>query len=249
MNGRRAATATRRPPVRVASDSGGRSVLEGAFALLEAVERTEGAGLTRIAAQCGLPKSTAYRLLEQMVELGAVERRSGGYRMGPRIFRLGQGWQPHPGLRAAARAPARRLAALTGATVTVNVLREGRTLVLDRTPGDSAGALGRGADDVTYPWFTAAGKVLAAAAHPRLPPGPVPAAWEQEARAIREHGAALDRQTVVAGVCCVAVPLYGPNGIPLASLALVTDPTHSLDRLVGVVQQTGRAIGAALRGR
>ncbi len=224
-------------------------MLAGAFALLEAVERAEGAGLTRLAAECGLPKTTAYRLLEQMAELGAVERRGGGYRMGPRIFRLGQGWQPHPGLRAAARGPARRLAALTGATVTVNVLREGRTLVVDSTTGDRAGAVTRPPDGVTHPWFTAAGKVLVAETPPQLPPGPLPATWQREAAAIRARGVAFDRQTVLAGVCCVAVPLHGPNGTPLASLAVVTDPAHSLDRLVGAVQQTGRAISTALRGR
>ncbi|MEU9450360.1 helix-turn-helix domain-containing protein [Streptomyces sp. NPDC048277] len=234
---------------RAAADGGGRSVLEGAFALLGAVERATEAGLTRLAAECGLPKTTAYRLLEQLVELGAVERSRGGYRMGPRIFRLGQGWQPYPGLRTAARAPARRLARLTGATVGLNVLREGQTLILDQTSGDGSGTAGRLPDGVSWPWFTAAGKVLVAGAHPRLPLGPLPVAWRREADVIRDRGVAFDREEVAAGVCCVAVPVRGPNGVPLASLSLVTDPAHSLDRLVGVVQQTGRTIGALLRTR
>lgn len=237
------------PPARAASDGGGRSVLEGAFALLGAVERAGEAGLTRLAAECGLPKTTAYRLLEQLVELGAVERGRGGYRMGPLVFRLGRSWQPYPGLRAAARAPARRLALLTGATVGLNVLREGQTLVLDWTPGESAGAMGRLADGAAFPWFTAAGKVLVAGAHPRTPKGPLPAAWRRESEAIRERGVAFDREGVAPGVCCVAVPVHGPNGTPLASLSVVTGPEHSLDRLVGAVQQTGRVISAALRGR
>ncbi|MEV0095917.1 helix-turn-helix domain-containing protein [Streptomyces sp. NPDC050738] len=110
--------------------SAGRSVIEGAFGLLGALEVAHEAGLTRLAAECGLPKTTAYRLLEQLIELGAVERGPGGYRMGLRIFRLGYGWQPHPGLRAAAREPVRRLGQATGATVAVNVLRQGQTLVL-----------------------------------------------------------------------------------------------------------------------
>ncbi|MEU1167189.1 helix-turn-helix domain-containing protein, partial [Streptomyces sp. NPDC005921] len=80
-------------------------MLEGAFALLGAVERAGEAGLTRLAAECGLPKTTTYRLLEQLVDLGAVERSRKGYRMGSRIFRLGQGWQPYPGRRAAAPWP------------------------------------------------------------------------------------------------------------------------------------------------
>ncbi|MEU5047830.1 IclR family transcriptional regulator [Streptomyces griseorubiginosus] len=231
------------------TDGGGRSVMEGAFALLGAVERAGEAGPTRLAAECGLPKTTAYRLLEQLVDLGAVERSRGGYRMGPLVFRLGRSWQPYPGLRAAARAPARRLARLTGAAVALNVLREGQTLVLDWTPGDDVGAIGGLQDGAAFPWFTAAGKVLVAGAHPRTLKGPLPAAWQREAEAIRERGAAFDREGVASGVCCVAVALHGPTGAPLASLSLVTDPEHSLDRLVGAVQQTGRIISAALRGR
>ena len=230
-------------------DGGGRSVLEGAFGLLGAVERAGTAGLTRLASECGLPKTTAYRLLEQLVELGAVERSGPSYRMGSRIFRLGQGWQPHPALRSAAREPARRLARATGAVVGVNVLREGQTLVLDWTVCESDEPLGPLLNDRVWPWFTAAGKTLVAGAGPRLPLGPLPASWRREAAAIRERGVAFDREELAAGVCCVAAPLYGPGGVPLASLCIVTDPAHNLDRLVGAVQQTARTISAGLRGR
>jgi len=230
-------------------DGGGRSVLEGAFGLLEAVERAGQAGLTRLASECGLPKTTAYRLLEQLVELGAVERDRGGYRIGSRIFRLGQAWQPYPGLRSAARGPARRLARVTGAVVGVNVLREGRTLVLDWTSRETDEAPDLLPDGVVWPWFTAAGKVLVAGAPPRLPLGPLPASWRRESEVIRDRGVAFDREEVAAGACCVAVPLYGPSGVPLASLSVVTDPAHSLDRLVDVVQQAGRTISARLGGR
>ncbi|MDX2547445.1 IclR family transcriptional regulator [Streptomyces sp. WI04-05B] len=230
-------------------DGGGRSVLEGAFGLLDAVERAGHAGLTRLAAECGLPKTTAYRLLEQLVDLGAVERSRTGYRMGSRMFRLGQAWQPYPGLRSAARGPARRLARATGAGVGVNVLSEGRTLVLDWTVCETDEALDPLLDGAVWPWSTAAGKVLVAGARSRLPLGPMPASWRRESAAIRDRGVAFDREELVAGACCAAVPLYGPGGALLASLSVVTDPAHSLERLVDVVQQTGRTISARLRAR
>lgn len=231
------------------ADAGGRSVLEGAFALLGALERAQVAGLTRLAADCGLPKTTAYRLLEQLVDLGAVERCAGGYRMGPRLFRLGQRWQPHPGLRAATWESARRLAQMTGAMVGVNVLREGQTLVLDWTASAPDAVRDQLRLDVVWPWFTAAGKVLVAGAPPRLPLGPQPAAWQREAAVIREEGVAFDREELVTGVCCVAVPLKGPGGVTVAALSVVTDAGHRLDRLADVVQRTGRTISAGLRGR
>ncbi|MFF3448768.1 IclR family transcriptional regulator [Streptomyces sp. NPDC002667] len=231
------------------ADTGGRSVLEGAFALLGALERAQVAGLTRLAADCGLPKTTAYRLLDQLAELGAVERCAGGYRVGPRLFRLGQRWQPHPGLRAAASESARRLAEVTGAMVGVNVLREGQTLVLDWTPGAPDGVRDQLRLDAVWPWFTAAGKVLVAGAHPRLPLGPQPAGWRREAAVIREDGVAFDREELVPGVCCVAVPLRGPGGRTVAALSVVTGAGRRLDRLADVVQRAGTTISAGLRGR
>ncbi len=229
-------------------DAGGRGVLEGAFELLGAVERAEGAGLTRLASECGLPKTTVYRLLEQLVELGAVERCRAGYRMGPRMFRLGQQWQPYPGMRAVAREPLRRLARATGATVGISVLSEGETLVLDWIPGEGTphAVLHHG---VAWPWFTAGGKVLAAAAYPQLPAGPVPTSWPQEAAVIRERGVAFDREQVVPGVCCVAVPVRDADGAVVATLSVSTDPAHHLERLAEITQKTSRAIGTGLRGR
>ncbi|MFI6339016.1 IclR family transcriptional regulator [Streptomyces sp. NPDC050535] len=230
-------------------DAGGRGVLEGAFGLLAAVERAGEAGLTRLASECGLPKSTAHRLLEQLIRLHAVERVGSGYRMGSRMFRLGQGWQPYPGLRSVARGPARRLACATGALVGVNVLRDGQTLVLDWTARETNELLDPLHNGVTWPWFTAAGKVLVAGSPSPPLLGPLPAAWRREAAAIREQGVALDRGELMAGVCCVAVPLLGPSGVPVASLSAVTDSVHRLDRLTHAVQVTGRTISAALNGR
>ncbi|WP_234021775.1 hypothetical protein [Streptomyces sp. 351MFTsu5.1] len=123
--------------------------------------------MTRLAAECGLPKTTAYRLLEQL------------------LCRLRKSRQSYPGLRAAARAPARRLARLTGVTVALNVLREGQTLVLDWRLRDDVGAIGALQDGAAFPWFTAAGKVLVAGAPPRTPKGPVPAACQGAGRRVR----------------------------------------------------------------
>ncbi|WP_263984061.1 IclR family transcriptional regulator [Streptomyces sp. HPF1205] len=162
---------------------GGRGVLEGAFALLEALDRVGEAGLSTLASDAGLPKTSAHRLLDQLVALNAVERSGGRYRVGVRVFRLGRNWQPHPGLLAAAQGPLRRLARGEEATVALTVLRENRTIVAAGAGPDAA------ADHVPllvrpgaiWPWPTAAGLVLAAHAAAGPPgegvagrtPGPV----------------------------------------------------------------------------
>ncbi|SEF03613.1 DNA-binding transcriptional regulator, IclR family [Streptomyces sp. 3213] len=228
----------------------GRSVLEGAFGLLEAVERAGEAGLTRLTVECGLPKSTAHRLLEQLVELGAVERHRGNYRMGPQMFYLGRRWQPHPGLLSAARQPIRALAELAGVGVGICVLWKGQAQVLEWAPGKEVEPSAVTHRGMTWPWRTAAGKVLVAAAGPAALPGPLPESWAREAAGIRARGAAFDRQELVAGVCCTAVPLHGwPGQAPLASLCVVTDPAHHLERLAEAAARTAQVISTELRRR
>lgn len=228
--------------------SGGRGVLEGAFALLEAVERAGPSRLTELAAETGLPKTTARRLLEQLVELGAVERSNGLFRMGSRMFRLGLGWQPLPGTLALARGPVRELSKATGATVGIFVLREGRTLTAGTVPGELDAVTPMRAG-MTFPWTTAAGKILVAGAPDALPLDPPSRAWAREAARIRETGFALDRQEVMDGVCCVAVPLRGRGGAVVAALGALVDPDRPLPSLAASVVRTGKVISAAMQRR
>ncbi|KAA0941152.1 IclR family transcriptional regulator [Streptomyces apricus] len=244
-----------RPPAGSAHASGrtpahgaGRSVLAGAFELLAAVERSGGAGLTRLSWESGLPKTTVHRLLDQLIDLGTVERCADGYRIGPRMFQLGNGWQPHPKLRAAAAGPARRLAAVTGAAVGLAVLRYDRTLVLGWTPGGTRSfpaLCGRWA----WPWYTAAGKVLAAAPSYRFPPSAVPASWAREERFVRERGVAVDQGVMAPGVCSVAAPLHDVRGVPVAALFAATRSPGPSRLLADAVRSTGAAIGAGLAER
>jgi IclR family transcriptional regulator, acetate operon repressor len=224
----------------------GRGVLEGAFALMEALEKAGAAGLTALAAESGLPKTSAHRLLEQLLELGAVERSGSVYRMGARVFRLGRNWQPYPGLLAAAHGPLRRLAAVTGATVAIVVLSEGRTMAVTGVPGEVADLV-QVRPGTTWPWSTAAGKVLVAFAPPGLPLDPAPASWRRTAGAIRARGAAFDREELVPGVCCAAVPIRGRRGEVVASLCGLVGPERDLEPLADTLTRASRTISDVLR--
>ncbi|WP_406327325.1 IclR family transcriptional regulator [Streptomyces sp. NBC_00203] len=223
----------------------GRGVLDGAFALLDAVEQAGEARLSALAADSGLPKSTARRLLEQLVELGALERSGGLFRMGSRMFRLGMGWQPSPGILAGARGPVHELARATGATVALFVLREGRTIAVTAVPGELEPLLPVRAG-MTFPWTTAAGKVLVAGAPSGLPVDGPPGAWRREAATIRDAGFAVDHQEVVDGVCCVAVPLRDRTAAAVAALCVLVDSTRPLPALTDAAIRAGRAISATI---
>lgn len=71
--------------------SGVRSI-ERAFSLLEAVSVSE-LGVTGLAEQAGIPKSTAARILKTLETMGAVERtpKGGVYRIGPKVYGLSAG--------------------------------------------------------------------------------------------------------------------------------------------------------------
>ena len=110
------------PPV-----AAGRGVLDGAFAVLGALARADdGLGLTALARASGLAKTSAHRLAEQLITLGAVQCVEHRYYIGPQMFRIGQRWQPDPLLRRFAQAPVHTLAMQSRAIASLRILHEDR---------------------------------------------------------------------------------------------------------------------------
>lgn len=107
----------------------GRSVLSGAFALLDNLMEHGEMGLSQLATRSDMPKTTVHRLLDQLEELGAVENARGRYRIGAQMFRLGQMWEPYPNLIQVARQPLRQLSATIRTSTVLAVLRQDRELV------------------------------------------------------------------------------------------------------------------------
>ena len=165
----------------------GRSVLEGAFVLMKAIDKAGEASLTALASASRLPRASAYRPLAQLVDLGAVEKFGIHYRVGAHLYQLGGD-----------------LGAVAGATITVSVLRNGETITVATASVEAPLVPHR--PGVTWPWAVAAGKALVAVAPPSVPLDPLPGSWQREATQIREHGAAIDRESLAPGVFCTAVP-------------------------------------------
>ncbi|MEU6539585.1 helix-turn-helix domain-containing protein [Streptomyces sp. NPDC047000] len=181
------------------------------------------ARLTQIAAACGLPKASAHRLLHQLLAVGAVERHHGRYRVGCQLYRLGQAWQPHPGLRLAARQPLHKLRAATGASVVVAVLHDGLALTIASVPGEVEPVVPV-RDGMSFTLNTAAGQVLTTSRPHRV--ADVLAA------------AVLEREQVLDGVCCAALPLRSPDGRLHAVITAMVPPHR---RLEAVAEHTARA--------
>ncbi|RSM57919.1 transcriptional regulator, IclR family protein [Amycolatopsis sp. WAC 01376] len=215
---------------------GGRGVLEGAFALLEALnERGGQAGLTQLVRATGLPKTTVHRLLDQLADLAEVERAGRGYRIGSRVFRLGRFWQPE--IRDLAKEWLPVLSARMRASLVLVVPREGRALV-------AAGAV-LPADEVPVspgsplPPGTAAGRLLAAH-HSAL------AEPDTDALEIRAAGYAAESETITAGLGCAAVGIRTPDGRVGAALAAVLPVRRDPVSAVAGLASTARSFSAAL---
>jgi DNA-binding IclR family transcriptional regulator len=187
-------------------------VLDGAFAVLEALADADGGlGLSALAGASGLAKTSAYRLAEQLVALGAVQRVNHHYYIGARIGRIGQRWQPDPVLRRAARAPVHTLAVHSGAMASLRILQEDRLRVICTTAPHGYAYLPNPADRESTA-RTATGRVLYAAK--LRTDGALPGCWTlREWRQLREclrdaHAAVVDHQEAFPGICCVSAPSH-----------------------------------------
>lgn len=110
-------------------------VIDGAFALLTSMSRLGSARVSDLQRDSGLPRTTVHRMLSQLEEVGAAERWSGRWRLGPAIVALGAAVPAQPRLRAAARRPMMELACATGAIIALSVEMAGEGMVIDVLPG------------------------------------------------------------------------------------------------------------------
>src|SRR5271155_2205120 len=236
----------------VPSDTtGGRTVLDGAFSVLDALAYAdEGLGLTALARESGLAKTSAHRLAEQLVTLGAVERFSHRYFVGPRMMRIGQRWHPDPVLRRCAQRPVHTLAVQSRAMASLRILRDNRLRYICAAVPHGHAYMPDHLDPESIA-RTATGRVLYAA----QPPGKVslPDCWNRrEWRDLRDslaepRATVIDRQDAVPGICCVSAPVWWPNG---ACAAAITVSVHANDLPVGfpnLVSRIASRIGAALQ--
>jgi DNA-binding IclR family transcriptional regulator len=227
-------------------------VLDGAFAILEALATDDGGlALTALAAASGLAKTSAYRLAEQLTALGAVQRVDHRYYIGARIGRLGQRWQPNPVLRAAAQAPVHTLAVQARATALLRTLHEGRLRTICTTGQHGHAYLPSPADpDSTA--RTATGRVLYAT-QTGTDDRALPGCWTMpEWRLLRAHirdvhATVVDQQETVPGICCVSAPVWAPNSVCAGAVTVVVHAPKPTNGLRDLVLCAASSISARLR--
>lgn len=213
--------------------------------------------LAEVARGSGLPRSSAHRILQRLVELGWVERNDFKYALGHRMFELGMHFTRQRSVHRAALPVMTQLHRRTGLTAHLSMLTGAEILHLERVgvwPGDG-GEWGVGArQPVTR---TAAGRALLAAIPrnewPEIVFGVAPTCYSvrsgrqldrELARTRDRGGVAVDAQGCVLGVTVVAAPIAtGEGGHFTFSLC---GPTKSI-RTEVVIADVRRAAAAVWR--
>ena len=120
--------------------SGSVQSVDRAVSILELLARHGEQGVTEVAGELGVHKSTAFRLVATLEQRGLVEQTEdrGKYRLGVGLLRLAGATTARLDVVQEARPICRRLAQETGETVNIAVLSESSALYLDQVAGSSA---------------------------------------------------------------------------------------------------------------
>ncbi|GGL31048.1 IclR family transcriptional regulator [Phycicoccus endophyticus] len=232
--------------MRTTERDGGSTVqsVDRAVTILELLALHGEAGVTRLAGELGVHKSTASRLVAALERRRLVEQvqERGGYRLGVGILRLAGATNARLDLVSVARPVVRQLAAQTGETVNLAVLSGGAALYVDQVSG--------AANLSSYNWVgqhipihaTSNGKVLVSELEEPersrtlgeltgYTPATVtdPAVLADHLAQVRARGWALACDELDVGLTALAAPVRDAHGDVAASLS-VSGPTFRFDQ-------------------
>jgi DNA-binding IclR family transcriptional regulator len=225
---------------------GGVQSVDRAITVLEILARRGEAGVSEVAAEIDVHKSTAFRLLGALEDRGLVEQTAdrGKYRLGFGLIPLAGAVSDRLDVTRQGRAVCERLASELGETINLAVLQEHWAVNVDQALGPSTVATHNWIGKLTPLHCTSSGKVLLAhleAEHraallagsgmPRLTPHTFTSldALEVELERVRETGLALAIEEYELGLNAAAAPVRDRTGDVVAALS-VSGPAYRLDR-------------------
>ena len=229
----------------------------------------EPVSLDRIRQACGLPRSTAYHLLQAMADEGFVDHIEHEHRfaLGVAAFEVGSGYSRHEPLQRVAR---RLLAAVVDATrqsahFTVLHGRDVLYVLEERAPGRPSLVTDVGVRLPAH--LTASGRAILAS----LPPAQVRALYPDREAFTQRHGTgpaspselrslltdtrargyATEDGEVTPGFSSVASAVLDHSGYPVAAVAITVGPGDEASRtqLAEATRRAAAALSTRLGGR
>jgi DNA-binding IclR family transcriptional regulator len=225
------------------SETAGVQSVERALAILDILARTGEAGVTGIAGELGVHKSTAFRLVTTLERGRLVEQTDsrGKYRLGVGVLRLAGATTARLDVVQEARPISRQLAAATGETVNVAVLANKSALYVDQVAGSSSLQPHNWVGQHIPLHATSNGKVLLSGLTEdeivdtlgSLAPFTTDtitdlAQLTKEVEIVRERGYATAVDELEVGLTAVAAPIRNAHGDVIAALS-VSGPSFRLD--------------------
>lgn len=252
-------------PASGARPVGGIQSVDRAIQILEILAQQGRAGVSEIAAELDIHKSTAFRLLAALESRGMVEQSvsRGKYHVGVGILRLASAVSARLSIAAEARPTLEALADLLGETVNLAVRRGGWAVNIDQAMGPSPLTSFDWIGNLTPLHATASGKVFLAALEPderdaALGPSPLTRytdttltrrrELDQDLATVGSTGYALTRSELEDGLNAGAVPVWDHHGFVVASIS-VSGPDLRFDPALEAVVLAARAAGAEVSRR
>jgi DNA-binding IclR family transcriptional regulator len=244
----------------------GVAVLAKAMAIVERIAEAGEITPARLAELTGEPRSTIYRLLATLQELGLVEpgRRRGTYLLGLKLFQLGSTVVSRFDVRQAALPTMERIHEEIGETTFLCVRRGFEAVCIERIDGARVNVLAlRLGGSMPLHVGSVARALLAfeppaaweeylehQQLEPLTPKTPVtPEAVIAELRATRERGYAVSDEDVTPGVGSVGAPILDHSGTVVAALSVggMRDTIFAPDsRAVDLVRQGATSVSRLL---
>jgi DNA-binding IclR family transcriptional regulator len=192
----------------------------------------DGAGVTELADQLGIDKSSASRLVQTLANYGYAEQDpvSRRYRLGPQVVRLSRSLLTRMPLRDEAKPFLRQLVERTGECAHVAILAQDQALYIDQVESPASLRVTTGVGTLAPLHSTALGKCLLAfgnnveipAMLPTFTPRTItnPDTLHAHLEQTRQQGYAVDDEEYDYGVRCVAAPVYDYRGKVIGAIGI-----------------------------
>lgn len=243
--------------------------LHKVFLILEAVVASQGSGSTYsdIVARGNLPKSSVYRILKDLSQLGYISYNpeSKKYFGSLKLAALGAEVMAHFHLQSHVRPYLMKLHQATAHTTNLGILNGTVGVFADKIQAKDYGIKLFSEIGKTFPLHcTGLGKILLAFSAEEifstLLAQPLEGFTDQtitdrhllhaELTLIREKGYALDNEEITKGIMCVAAPVFGFNqellgAISIAFLAAIENE-RSIDKEISTIRESAALISKSL---
>jgi DNA-binding IclR family transcriptional regulator len=236
------------------------AVIDRISLVLDAFDGPGRLSLAQIVRRTGLPRSSAHRMLERLVQLRWLRRHGRDYELGMKLVELGSLAVHQDRLHRAAQPFLHELHRATGLVVHLAVLDGADVVYLEKIAGGFGAAVPTRVGGRQPAHCTAVGKALLAFMDPnRLDDFDIDLSSRktrysistrrqlaEELTATRARGFAYERAESLAGFGCVAAPIgdIGDSGVPIAAVS-VCGPLDRMafdHRLAGPVRTTALSI-------